>query len=636
MLLHPVYRILAVALSLAASCAASSDTSDETNTTLWDMVPKCARNCTENFISSQYTSAECNDTLNIKCLCRSETVGNLTIGEGALSCVYALCSETVKENTDVYHICDSVSGALAETYATITATTFASVLSTTTTETTTTSGTSTSSTTATSTTKKSSSETQSTASSTTTDGAALITSYHPSTSASDVLSTTSDTSTTTPTSSSTTAAGKSSSNGISPSTVIGVSVASGVAGCFIIGVAVFFCVKRWRKRHQTDFEIGGDMSEPSDFSNPPYSRGPSPSSNPGPPALNIMRRTQEMSQMSLPPRSLAPSPFPPNSTAPGIRMVETPRDENNQRIGCAVTSESDWEGSPRTVDSQHTMAELLPNQTTGLYPKPLKFWHRPPSSGTVFEEDENHVMANKDLPPLPSTWKYPKPGPRPVIMGLPANPRAAKEGFPASKFRRVKPQTQQTSPIQPQSPREKPAGPRTLGTPFPTTRNQKRRSMISNSSSGQNDCSALSDHTSNTYLTTPLVTTAQGRVVSGTTQRQPNPPSPSTLAPAPDIVSRPRIVRAEDITRVPLGERPPSEVVVPYCPEDFWLERGRTNPPSRTVSTELPYPSEMFPGVVLYPDSPKKRLEDAPVRVSPTSRNLTPSRRGNDLILSVD
>lgn len=635
MLFHPVHRILAAALLLVAFCAASSDTSDKTNAELWDMVPDCAQKCTENFIQTEYTTTTCSNKSNIKCLCRSKTPSNLTIGEAALTCVYALCSEKIKKNTDVYHICDSVPGALAETHATLTATTFAPASSTTTTMAEVTTSSTTTTHTAESTTDSETSK-STVSTSTTSDPAAEITSYHPSTTASGILShTSSDTSTATPTKSSTSATGKSDGHGVSPGLVIGVSVVSGVAGCFIIGVAVFFCAKRWRKKNQTDFEIGGDMSEPTGFSEPSYSRGPSPNLNPEPSELNAMRSPMEMSQVSLPPRSLQSTPYPQNSTAPGIRLVETPRDEQNQRIGCAITSESDWEGSPRTVDSQHTLAELLPNQSVGLVPKPLKLWYRPASSATVFEEDEHHVTVEKNLPPLPSTRRYQKSKQLPMVLGLPSNPRAPKEGFPASKFRRAP--NQQSSPIQTQSTREKPAGPRALGPPFSAT--QKRRSIISNSSGGQNDSSGLSDYTFNTYLTTPPFSTAQGRILSGTPQRRPHPPtqippSPNTSATAPDIVSRPRVVRGGDIKRIPPGERPPSEVVVPYCPEDFWLERGRG--PSRSVSGELPYPSEMFPGVILYPDSPKKRPEDAPQRISPTSRNLTPSRRGDDLILSVD
>jgi hypothetical protein len=44
----------------------------------------------------------------------------------------------------------------------------------------------------------------------------------------------------------------------------------------------------------------------------------------------------------------------------------------------------------------------------------------------------------------------------------------------------------------------------------------------------------------------------------------------------------------------------------------------------------------VFPGDVHYPASPKKNAGTVSNRVSPTSRNLTPSKRGGDLILRVD
>jgi hypothetical protein len=36
--------------------------------------------------------------------------------------------------------------------------------------------------------------------------------------------------------------------------------------------------------------------------------------------------------------------------------------------------------------------------------------------------------------------------------------------------------------------------------------------------------------------------------------------------------------------------------------------------------SSMPYPSDMFPGAVHYPDSPKKKADAASNRVSPTSR----------------
>ena len=168
-----------------------------------------------------------------------------------------------------------------------------------------------------------------------------------------------------------------------------------------------------------------------------------------------------------------------------------------------------------------------------------------------------------------------------------------------------------------------------------------RGSSTSNSSGALHDYSTSSHNTSSTLTTLPS-TTAPGRLLSGLSPRRAEPHvrslSTNTLWPTSEVISQPRLVRKDDIKRVQVrsNPRPPSEVVVPYCPEDFWLERGRAQAPVPRASSELPYPSETCPGVVLYPSSPKKRPQDAPDRVSPTSRNLTPSRRGDDLILNVD
>ncbi|KAJ5609074.1 hypothetical protein N7528_009641 [Penicillium herquei] len=657
MLLHPVLRILLAVLPLFALCAASSDASNETNAELWDMIPDCARNCTENFIKTSYSSSSCADT-DYKCLCRTETPSTLTLGEAAIECAYALCSESIRESTKAYHICDSVSGALSETHSTLTATTFASTLSSTTTDVSaTTTESSTSSTTstshhaeATSTSESSKTSSSTTESSTTSSETALITSFHASTisgSGEPHYSITSYMSTSTSTNSSA-ATGESSSSSVSAGTVIGVSVVSGVAGCFIIGVAVFYGAKKWRKNHriEQDSEVGDDR--PAEFPEDSLSRqtsyDPDPGSGPSASGALPPRQELEVSQVPRQPPVFHPtSQYPPRfATGSGIHLVDSPRDENNQRIGFAVTSESVWGDSPRTVESQHTLAELPPIRTPGLCPQPLRVSHRQSSVETLFEEDGTQTTIEKKLPDLPSTRgakaKFPNPTP-----GLPPNPRALKQGFRASQFRRPANQRKPT-PSEAQSPHQGPAGPRErkLGTPFSATSFRARRSIASNSSSGPNYSSESSDHTSNTIATTPSFSIQQVRFVTDQppTNHQPAAPKPQldSRGPAPDIVSRPRVVRGDDIKRIQPGSsaRPPSEVVVPYCPEDFWLERGRSKSHSRTVSAELPYPSEAFPGRVLYPSSPQRRPEDAPRRVSPSSRNLTPSRRGDDLILSVD
>ncbi|KAJ5594761.1 uncharacterized protein N7459_000969 [Penicillium hispanicum] len=634
MLLYPVYRILGAVVPLVALCSASpSDTSgDDSNSTLWATVPDCARTCVENFITGEYPPEECTSPSNIQCLCRTDTSSGLTIGEAALSCVYALCSKTVVEKNSqaVYHMCSSVSGARLETHATITATTFASVSYTSTADATVT-GSGGPETPSASTTLTSSTSTSTTSTSTISPD---VTTSHPTSSMPEGTTETISTGKPTSTSNNSTSPAHDSheKHAVSAATVIGVSVSSGVAGSFIIGVAVVYLCKRWRQKKESEFEIGGAMSEPPGFSGLSSSRRstPDPGLGPGPSSLNATPNYQELPQLS---HAFQPtSQYPPRfAMASDIQHSEQPRDAS--RIGFAVSSDSDWEASPRTQSSQHTLAELPPSSTAGLYPKPLKWSHRPASGETLFEEDELQAAVAERK--LDRGQRSNSPN---QVTGLPANPRAVKNGFPAERF--LRPENQQPSSQerslgegQPNQ-EEKRLEPPFSSTPF-------RGSSASNSSSTPN-CSSDSSHNTSSNLTTPPFTTAQDRILSGLSPRHLEPhartASTNTLWPAPEVISRPRIVRKDDIKRVQVrsSPRPPTEVVVPYCPEDFWLERGRTQAPRSRISSELPYPSEACPGVVLYPRSPKKRPQDAPKRVSPTSRNLTPSKRGEHLILSVD
>lgn len=633
MLRHPAYRLFAAVLPLVASCsAASSDTSGNgSSMSLWDMVPECAQSCVENFVKTQYTAEECTTPSNIQCLCRTETPSGLTLGEGALTCVYALCEQSVIKSSNVYHICDSVSGALPKTHPTITATTFPNVLPTTTTTTDTTAS-------------DSSSESASTTSTTTTSATSTtsslspeITVYHPSSSASPVAPTI--VSTETPSTSATDSQPEKGSKHVSAGTVIGASVAAGAAGSFIIGVAVFFCCKRWRQHNRVDdassseFEIGGTMTEPPGWSaSSSKQTTPRPGAGPSSPGARITH--QEMSQST---RDLGSTSQPSPRFYSTIKPNGVKQSREQERVGFAVSSDIECDTSPRTLSSQNTLAELLPGQTASLYPKPLKWNHRPVSRDTLFEEDELQRDTSERRLNL-----APRSGSPNMITGLPANPRAFKEGFPAQRFlRSASPQTQtQTqAQIQTQGP---PLAAGLSGTPHHST-------STSNDSNAPIDSSGScgSQHTStNTLLTTPF-TNGQARILSGTSPGYPEPTTPtpapastvSKLAPPAEIISRPRIVKANDIKRVEIRSsprpRPPSEVISAYCPEDLWLERSRTQAP-QPASSELPYPSETCPGAVLYPSSPEKQPHDRNKRVSPTSRNLTPSRRGDDLILRVD
>ncbi|KAK4864447.1 hypothetical protein LT330_009710 [Penicillium expansum] len=642
MLLLPNHRILIAILLLLVLYSTAEDTSsDASNSALYDMVPACAKDCVDSFIKSEYTPMECTSPSNIKCLCRTKTSSSLTLGEAALSCVLSVCSQTAIEKSKAYHICDSVSEALPKTHQTITATVFYDTSTTqtseakTTTETMPTSSTSTTEHTSEASVTMSTATSASTPTSTSSSQTSKITFYSASSSSVSEVKPTSSTEQVSSDSSEDT--NKKGDRGITPAAVIGMSVASGVAGSFIIVVAVFFCRKRWRrkKREQAaphSFEIGGAMSEPSDFSKP-MPRLPTDGMGLG----SLYSSTSDRETMFQRPGTLQSmaSVQPISRYSPQSATVhhsgQSKEPKNRERIGFAISSDSDWEASPRTQSSQHSVARLLPDPTVGLYPKPLKWSHRPASGETLFEEDESQQAAAAAAMMQNNTIR---PGIQPKLGGLPSNPRAFKKGSPAGNFKR------------------RSGAPSALAPPF--NPNLAFRTLPSDSSAAPNETTETSQplysSPNQSILLAAPINTTQTQSQTQSQNRNPSPGpqvlesysalSSSTLPPDSEVVSRPRIVRGNDIKRVQIrnSPRPPSEVVVPYCPDDLWLERGRSiaPPKSREPSGELPYPSDMFSGAVHYPDSPKKKVGAVSNRVSPTSRNLTPSRRGDDLILRVE
>ncbi|KAJ5684177.1 uncharacterized protein N7477_000522, partial [Penicillium maclennaniae] len=618
--------LLAAVLPLLAICSAS--TSTDLSSSLWDVIPDCAKICVENFANAEYTSAECSTISDMRCLCRTKTPSGLTIGEAALSCVYALCSKTIIQSSsaaDAYRVCDSVSDAVSETHKTITATTFPSVSSTSTTEITTTEVTAT-----TTTTSDTTPETTTQSNSSTISSDSAITVYHPSSTGTGAAPTIASTETSlTSTSSSSppsspAASGENKDHHVSAGTVIGVSVVSGVAGSFIIGVAVFYLCKRWRRNNQvedpdSDFEIGGAMAEPPWFF-PRFITGPSPGS--GSTSFAALDHQPEMSQSS---RTLQPgSQRPPRLVTP--ENDQLPLDPRGRaRIGLAASSDSEWGGSPRTISSQATLSEPFQNHGAGLYPKPLRWTHthRPISGETLFEEDEHQQGIMGRMQNATSRTGLP----------LPANPRAFKDGLPAQQFPHAPGQQRRDHG------RNLTPSLTTRGLTLPFSGPASHRSDASSSTGTQINSSGglSSENSSSNSLTTPFAAAQDPRLCGAHSQRHDNTRNPPyTLGPPAEIVSRPRIVRGDDIKRVQIrsSPRPPSQAGAPWGPDDLWLERGRGR--DMPASSEVPYPSEINPGAVGYPSSPKKRPEDKPKRVSPTSPNLTPSRRSQNLILHVD
>jgi hypothetical protein len=116
----------------------------------------------------------------------------------------------------------------------------------------------------------------------------------------------------------------------------------------------------------------------------------------------------------------------------------------------------------------------------------------------------------------------------------------------------------------------------------------------------------------------------------------PLPAPPNPLHPQ-EIISRPRIVRQDDIKRVqirrgkPLPSPKDSEITVPYSPDDFWFEPK--DAPSSGSAYILPAPRSSA-NYKKY--TSKGQLGMPKKKPLPPERNLTPSRRGEDLILQVE
>ena len=653
-----------------------------------DTVPDCALDCVESFVNTDYPNNACSSVSDISCLCKTNTKSGYTLGEAALRCSISFCSIEVAINSSVYSICDSISGSLPRTHATITAT-VASVLSPTSAPTT---------------------ETHPPNPSLTTPAdPTLPKTGHPSTtfttfqspaSATDTEQSTSSTASSSQTSHNATSgeeAGKESS--LNAGAVIGVSVSSGIAGFFILGVIVFFCCRKMKQRYQQPkdrdfFEIGGVMAEPPDFSLPP--RRPSPGPNPSNYAGHGDTETSRLM-----------SPFHAGSQNPAV-VVTGPDDDYHYgstgihspgRIGFAISSSSDAEPSV-SQSSPRTVSDLLPDKPAyTLCPEPLRLgqqkYTRPNSDGTFFEEDvtrpRSFLGGNKPYPkysnmqaPYSNSRKY-KRSPR---VGLPDNPRALFHAFRARNDTGF--YVGSHHPKQPayvgagegvQFPYQNnlygkslPLGPR----PYNAKRNEYigdywrgpdmglaralpeppvSRNAVRHSHQGADTKGGLLDSSSDEFETVninespgshrtsrhsgnfrPLTPVREIRTPNNEGQQRnyfdenapvkyPRMPLSRTISPAREIVSRPRIVRRDDIKRVQIrrGKPQPKELTVPYSPDDYWSGYNRSSlsgPRSYRLSGDRS--STEIQGRMT-----KKRR-------SSSERNLTPSRRGSDLILQVD
>ncbi|QKX63060.1 uncharacterized protein TRUGW13939_10228 [Talaromyces rugulosus] len=398
-------------------------------------IPSCALSCVKHFIQSEFNTGSCCDGTSRSCLCRTNSTSGLTLGEVALACTYGSCSDDTIDNvtSKVYTICNDVNGALPETHATITATRVPEIASISSPLVTSSPLTATrpSITSSPPTTKPLTWTSQTTlATSTWVSNTQIIPPVTTFSTPAIPSPTTSLANNTSTAASSASATAPPSSSGLGSSAVIGISVASGVSAIFLVSVAVFLCGKELRRRKlhaqaNEGFEIGGDMSEPPDFysrmsPNPPH---PFPTLGGGAVSVNSGPNFHQ---------------FPTQPVARnGPLQIITP----TQGIGiggAGFTPKMDYEDSPQSQTSQHTLSQLLPSNPTtqGLFPEPLTIIRygpqlqprlRPSSEATMIDE-EGARQKSVFGPPLDQPQSHARQvsdgapnGRRPV--GLPANPR---------------------------------------------------------------------------------------------------------------------------------------------------------------------------------------------------------------------
>ncbi|EAL92349.1 uncharacterized protein AFUA_3G12340 [Aspergillus fumigatus Af293] len=692
MLLALLRRGFVAAISCVSSCVAhdsrhSRRTASVASSPL-ESIPGCALSCVKTFIESDYPTNAC-ASLALDCLCRTNTKSGYTLGEAALRCNLSFCSMTVTESFDVYNICDSVAGAVPKTHATITATIMSTIYPTT--EITTTASPSPSTLLTTSTTTMTTTDTKATTSSTSSTLASFETPLTVTHSEQTTSSITSDQ----PASSTSTAT----KSGLNAGAVIGVSVTSGVAGFFILGVIIFFCCRRLRRQHEKSknrdyFEIGGAMSEPPDFGLP-LPRRP----NQDPPNPSFSARSQqsnsETARLMSPFKPAARNPAVV-VRGPGDNNFAY---DSPDRIGFAVSTNSEFGASPSQM-SERTVSDLLPDKPNmNLYPKPLRWSSHKPSrhmsSDTVFEEDavrprSLHGSSSQNKGSMDGTSGHNgRQQYRPTI-GLPSNPRAMLCGMGNAPLSRknvgygAKPVFANTGERLAHYQQAKICND-SRGYADAQTRDQQdymdsqwlyprtgynqsdgrqsargaaRRSVelvthddLAKSPTDGFETISLNDRSEHRRksrhsgdfkpltpvreVVTPSVNAGKndggGYFGNGATASNPRIPLCGTAPPVQEIVSRPRIVRGDDIKRVQIRKGKPQSqgLKAPYSPEDGWLE---------TRDTQTPYSYHHFKKLPIDPSFPVEGMAPATPRRKPVSwgRNLTPARRGSDLILRVD
>ncbi|OJD15639.1 hypothetical protein ACJ73_08965 [Blastomyces percursus] len=374
------FQALAVVLQLATAvqnpfCLTDHISRRATTIPRGNLVPACAQGCLLSFLTSDFPAAACPNPRDLSCLCTRRSTTGFTLGEGALRCVYAFCLNPGIQELQVYAICSGIRNALPNTHTAITITSTAMTAT------------------------QVDPSPSATISETTLPTASTPSITDSSTLTTPTLSNTSTTplSTTSPSSSASVPIDPAGLPPQIPETptandepsmtsvqVIGASIGGAVAGTLLLALAILLLLKSRRKRmmaaHESEFEIGGQMSEPPpQGSTAGYRGGPTLGSPIGiynePVAFRLSRPSNNIkqSEVTSPDAGSFPYSYPAYShsgsddaslSSPNATKSKSPR-----RISQLLPEKPNYE----VYSSQHPTTERL--------------GRRPESSATVFEEE---------------------------------------------------------------------------------------------------------------------------------------------------------------------------------------------------------------------------------------------------------
>ncbi|EEQ91764.1 uncharacterized protein BDCG_06884 [Blastomyces dermatitidis ER-3] len=395
------FPALAVVLQLAVAvhnpfCLADHISPRATTIPRGGFVPACAQGCLLSFLKLDFPAAACPNSRDLSCLCTRRSTTGFTLGEGALRCVYAFCLNPGIRELQVYAICSGIRNALPNTHTAITITSTAM------------------------TTTQADPSPSTTVSETTLPTTSTLSTTYSSTLTTPTISSTSATLLSTALSSSSTLApldptglppglpeppAANDEPSMTSAQVIGASIGGAVAGASLLALIILLLLKSRRKRmmaaHESEFEIGGQMSEPTpQGSTAGYRGGPTLGSPIGIYNEPVARRlthpsnTTKQSEATSPDAGNFPYPYPAYShSGSDDASLSTPnatKSKSPRRISQLLPEKPNYE----VYSSQHPITERL--------------GRRPESSATVFEED--YDGDRKALLAANSHWPTAHPG----------------------------------------------------------------------------------------------------------------------------------------------------------------------------------------------------------------------------------